>query len=59
VYGHLHKEQGQIVFTMGNGEQAEVDRVFSHGNKYLLEFVCCSDHKKLARHTPTNTAVSV
>jgi hypothetical protein len=59
VYGDLHKEQGQIVFTMSNGEQVPVEGVFSHGNKYLLEFICCSDHKKMARHIPTGTAVSV
>jgi hypothetical protein len=59
VYGELHKEQGHIVFTMSNGEQVNVDRVFSHGNKYLLEFICCSDHKKIARNPVTGTAVSV
>jgi len=59
VFGELHREQGHIVFTMSNGEKAEVDRVFSHGNKYLLEFICCSDHKKSTRHTLTETAVSV
>jgi hypothetical protein len=25
----------------------------------LLEFICCSDHKKSTRHTLTETAVSV
>ncbi len=59
VYGELHKERGHIVFTMDNGEQAEIDGVFGHGNKYLLEFISCSDHKKMARETVTSTAVSV
>jgi hypothetical protein len=59
VDGELHKEQGQIVFTMSNGEQAEVERVFSHGNKYLLEFISCSDHKKRAGDIVAGTIVSV
>lgn len=59
VYGELHKEQSRIVFTMSNGEQADVGMVFSHGNKYLLEFVSCSDHKKRAENIGTGTAVSI
>lgn len=59
VDGKLHKEQDHIVFTMSDGEQAEVDRVFSHGNKYLLEFVCCSDHKKRPGTSVMGTTVSV
>jgi hypothetical protein len=59
VNGELHKEQGHIVFTMSDGEQAEVDKVFTHGNKYLLEFVSCSDHKKRVKVMATGTAVSV
>lgn len=59
VYGELHKEEGHIIFTMSNGERAEVDRVFSHGNKYLLEFVSCSDHKKIARSAIASAPVSV
>jgi hypothetical protein len=59
VYGELHKAEDHIVFTMKNGEQADVDRVFSHGNKYLVEFFCCSDHKKRAEHVSMGTLVSV
>ena len=59
VNGELHKEQGRIIFTMSDGGQAEVDQVFSHGNKYLLEFVSCGDHKKRAKIITTGTAVSV
>jgi hypothetical protein len=59
VIGKLHKENDRIVFTMSDGEQAEVGRVFSHGNKYLLEFICCSDHKERVRTILTGTTVSV
>jgi hypothetical protein len=44
---------------MSDGEQAEVDQVFSHGNKYLLEFVSCSDHKRRTKISATGTTVSV
>ena len=59
VQGELHKEQGRIIFTMSKDEQAEVERVYSHGNKYLLEFVCCSHHKKRAADIIMGTTVSV
>jgi hypothetical protein len=59
VHGDLHKEHGHIVFTMSKDEQAEVERVFSHGNKYLLEFLCCSDHTKRPREVVAGTTVSV
>jgi hypothetical protein len=59
VDGKLHKEQDHIVFTMSDDEHVEIDRVYSHGNKYLLEFVSCSDHKKRAGTSVTGTTVTV
>jgi hypothetical protein len=59
VDGKLHKEQDHIIFTMSDGEQTEVNRVFSHGNKYLVEFVSCGDHKKRTGTSVTGTTVTV
>ena len=59
VYGELqavHDVDHRLVFVLDNGEQAAVDRAFRHGNKFLLEFYCCADHRKGTVKVPSTAA---